>query len=210
VVSAWNLPAGNYTITLGVREEAGSMTELGVFPAMGRPLQILTDASIRATKAAGGVRKRAADFWELHGDLKRLEPSLAGRPPTHVPIFGSTYQRNFPQGGLGAVNGTGLPDPQYKAAQQEWEVRKPSFGHVWDFGDSLLVELQQAMFPISPVDVGQPEKGHWATEWGYLDLRGYVSKAAVYFTSFGHFLLVYHIAPKTGASWVDLAEMSCH
>jgi hypothetical protein len=154
--AAWNLPAGNYTISLGVKEAAGGMTELGVFPAMGRPLQILTDASIRATKASG-VRKRGSDFWELYGKLKKLEPALHGRPPTHIPLFASTFQRNFPQGGLGALNGTGLPDPQYKAAQLEWE----------------------ALFPISPTDVGSPGTGHWLTEWGYLDLRGYVHKAAV-------------------------------
>lgn len=154
--ASWNLPAGNYTLTLGLKEgPTGAITELGTFPSLGRPLQVLTDASTRASRR---FRPRAADFWQLYGRLKGVQKKLKGKPPTHVPIFASTYQRDFPQGGLGPANGSGLPDPKYTAAQLDWEV----------------------MFGISPDDVNGavrgalPSKGAWRTAWGYLDLRGYV------------------------------------
>jgi hypothetical protein len=143
----WNLPAGNYTITLGLREPDASITTLGVFPSMNAPLQILMDASTRATRR---VRARATDFWELHGNLSALKPKLVGKPPTEVPIFATTFNRLMPGGGTGPANGTGLPDPKYAAAQKEFED----------------------MFPISPDNVG----GDWRTEWGYLDLRGLVGR----------------------------------
>lgn len=129
-----------------------------MFPSGNAPLQILTDASTRASRR---MRPRAADFWELYAKLKALEPQLPGKPPTSVPVFASTYQRDMPQGGLGAKNGTGRPDPKYKAAQSDFE----------------------AMFGISPVDVNEGvgsgvSKDAWRTQWGYLDLRGYVPKNA--------------------------------
>lgn len=107
------------------------------------------------------MRPRAADFWELYSKLKALEAQLPGKPPTNVPVFASTYQRDMPRGGLGAANGTGRPDPKYKAAQSDFE----------------------AMLGISPVDVneaadGSVSKDAWRTQWGYLDLRGYVPKNA--------------------------------
>lgn len=139
--ATWNLPAGNYTLTLGLKDSTtGKMKPLGVFPSNNTPLQILTDAS---TRASGRVRPRAADFWELYKKLKVLESGLPGKPPTHIPIFASTFQRNMPQGGLGAKNGTGLPDPKYKAAQADFE----------------------AMFAISPVDVNSGVPQVSTTAW---------------------------------------------
>jgi hypothetical protein len=59
----WDLPSGNYTITLGIKESDGTtITPLGTFPSLDAPLQILIDASTRASRRA---RARAADFWEL-------------------------------------------------------------------------------------------------------------------------------------------------
>lgn len=81
--------------------------------------------------------------------LKTLKPALAGKPPTEIPIFAKTFHRGTPAGGSGPVNGSGIPDAGYAAAQAAFE----------------------AMFPISPAD--RPN-GSWRTKWGYLDLRGYV------------------------------------
>jgi hypothetical protein len=135
----WNLPSGNYTITLGLKEPGPSnqITTLGTFPSMNAPLQILMDASTRASRR---VRARAADFWELHDNLTAMEPKLVGKPPTEIPIFASTFNRLMPGGGTGPVNGSGLPDPKYAAAQKQFE----------------------AMFPISPIDAA----GDWRTDWG--------------------------------------------
>jgi hypothetical protein len=165
--ATWNLPAGNYTITLALKDaEHGKMRTLGVFPSNNAPLQILTDASTRASRR---MRVRASDFWELYPKLKAVKKTLAVKcpgckPPTDVPIFASTFQRDIPQGGFSPKGGTGQPDPKYKAAQAEFE----------------------SMFAISPTDVNSGvcanrsqlcvSKDAWRTDWGYLDLRGFVPK----------------------------------
>jgi hypothetical protein len=138
--ATWNLPVGNYTITLALKDGAGKMQPLGVFPSNNAPLQILTDAS---TRASGRVRVRASDFWELYPKLKALEKTLTVKcpgckPPTKIPIFASTFQRDMPQGGFSPEGGTGKPDPKYKAAQADFET----------------------MFAISPTDVNEGAHVH--------------------------------------------------
>ena len=68
---ARNLPAGNYTIELGLKVD-GSMHSLGSFSSKNTPLQLLIDASIRDTRR---VRPRAADFWELIHSIESKPPS---------------------------------------------------------------------------------------------------------------------------------------
>ena len=133
--ATWNLPAGKYTITLALKDGVGKMQPLGVFHSKNAPLQILTDAS---TRASGRVRVRASDFWELYPKLKALEKTLAlkcpgCKPPTKVPIFALTFQRDMPQGGFSPEGGTGNSDPKYKIAQADFET----------------------IFAISPTDVNE-------------------------------------------------------
>ena len=114
------LPHGNYTLTLALHEADGTMLELGTYsPGPGSPTecsnQVLMDASIRRTRR---TRPMAADFFELAQNLSAMGP-VHGHPPTHVPIFANTFNRQHPSSMQ--CGGRARPDPAYAAAVQRFD-----------------------------------------------------------------------------------------
>ena len=104
--SAWNLPRGIFTVEIAV-PEAGAFTPIAEFAAHNTTLQLLFDASTRATRR---VRPQHADFFEV---LARLDRDTAKHPqrrlPTAVPVYASTFtdaggaceaSRHLPRGEL--------------------------------------------------------------------------------------------------------------
>eukprot|EP00041_Stephanoeca_diplocostata_P032483 m.1041146 g.1041146 ORF g.1041146 m.1041146 type:complete len:1572 (-) comp24157_c0_seq4:1290-6005(-) len=149
--AAWNLPQGNYSITLALADQGSGAPSrvLGRFVSSTmQPLTLLVDASTRASRR---IRPRAADFWALFDALQR--PNASHTPPVHVPVFATTFQRDTPHGGGGPPYTR--PDPAYQRAQRAFED----------------------MFGLSPMDVLplSPGSHGWRTPWGYLDLRALVS-----------------------------------
>jgi hypothetical protein len=130
--SSWNLPLGNYSLQLAVKDGAtgalvplpavykGNPTHRPLAAAAGLPLpgpvtSILIDPSTRATRR---TRDIADDFMALYANLS-ASPAPHGHPATRVMVAAGTFPRGYPRG-IGS-SGTGVLDPRWDAAVRDFE-----------------------------------------------------------------------------------------
>jgi peptidoglycan hydrolase-like protein with peptidoglycan-binding domain len=129
--SSWNLPTGNYSLKLAVKDaETGAMVSLpGVYKgnppvaptakvlshSLGAKTSILIDANTRATRR---TRDISDDFYSLWANLSAT-PVAHGKPPKHVMIAAESYPRGWPQS-IGST-GTGVFDPKWDSAVRSFE-----------------------------------------------------------------------------------------
>ena len=131
--SSWNLPAGNYSVRFGVRDDGAAGAGRKIVPVPGgaysaQPMPgaakvsykptyktLLLDANIRATRR---VRPIEADFYEMFTKLK-AEPLPHGRVPTEVMLTGGTFSGDWAKSMY--TEGRGVSDPEWVAKTTEFQ-----------------------------------------------------------------------------------------
>jgi hypothetical protein len=113
----WNLPAGNYRFTVGVKADAFDKTanpsivavEGGVFDGRQNDTQILFDANTRAQRR---VRHMSADLDRVVAQLEK-QGKVPGKPPELTPIYSSyAYGGRIGFGGCGGEDGFAGSNPK--------------------------------------------------------------------------------------------------